>query len=463
MSDARMLQWVSRGTMAACMFMFTYLGLVYNFVFLGRILPNSGKEDFIPTLSILFNTFLFLTVWSYIRVHFADPGKVPARWIAFMENQGNTIVVAPSRPEWQPGKVTRCKKCDIARPERAHHCTICNMCVLRMDHHCPWVGNCIGFKNHKFFLLLGVYGVIGTSIGFMTVLPELVEEVMSPIEQMAAGGGSSTASAPGSAPAPAAPVTTSLWPTPPPPLVTAAPVVAAAPTPPPALVPVAPVPSMAPVASMAPFAEPTMAPLDEAATSTIALYWRTLLATGETSGGQAGGGSTSGSAGELARELRPRQLEQKEHRGSASSRSSGFNGDECLLFIFAVFSFLVSVLLGSLLASHLPLACANLTTIEENYENMENPFAHGSYLKNLQQVLGVFGPDWFIPVMPRRPLSDGVSFPRALELLPTVGSGLESEDLWKLRYASAPPPHRVIEDQGGQGPLGWAWQSLVGP
>jgi hypothetical protein len=319
-----------------------------------------------------------------------------------------------------------------------------------MDHHCPWVGNCIGFKNHKFFILLAIYGCLGCLFGFVTVLPELLGVAVSPLEQMASGDGSSPSGAPARPPAPK----TSLEP--PPPTTTVIAAVTAAATAAPLIPPAAPwnavttLAPLAPTTTMAPFAVPTTpafnAAGDGSATSTIALYWRTLVAVSTSDTGGDSGGSSAATGG----------------TANASGTSVGFDGDVCLLLFFAVFSFLVSVLLASLLASHLPLACANLTTIEENYENMENPFAHGSYLKNLQQILGAIGPDWLLPIMPRRPLSDGVSFPRSQELLPTVGAGLEPEDLWKLRYASAPPPHRVIEDNSGQGPLGWVWNSLTG-
>lgn len=53
--------------------------------------------------------------------------------------------------------ITFCKKCNLLRPDRAHHCSACKRCVLRFDHHCPWTGNCIGHLNHKYFILFLFY------------------------------------------------------------------------------------------------------------------------------------------------------------------------------------------------------------------------------------------------------------------------------------------------------------------
>ncbi|XP_069025477.1 palmitoyltransferase ZDHHC12-A isoform X2 [Embiotoca jacksoni] len=41
----------------------------------------------------------------------------------------------------------------VKQPMRAKHCQTCQRCVRRFDHHCPWMENCVGEKNHRWFVV----------------------------------------------------------------------------------------------------------------------------------------------------------------------------------------------------------------------------------------------------------------------------------------------------------------------
>mmetsp|Transcript_12812 Transcript_12812/g.40413 ORF Transcript_12812/g.40413 Transcript_12812/m.40413 type:complete len:218 (-) Transcript_12812:94-747(-) len=109
----------------------------------------------------------------------------------------------------------------------------------------------------------------------------------------------------------------------------------------------------------------------------------------------------------------------------------------CLLNVF------ITLVIAPMAPAHLALACRNQTSIEGNYTNMPNPFDQGATSANLQQIFGSYGPDWFFPVPPFKPVTDGVSFSRAdeteadLELSSDEKAedrDLQVEKLWRARY-----------------------------
>ncbi|KAI7815779.1 DHHC palmitoyltransferase-domain-containing protein [Gamsiella multidivaricata] len=75
------------------------------------------------------------------------------------------------------GRRRWCDICKIGKPDRCHHCSECDKCVLRMDHHCPWVGNCIGYNNHKFFYLFILYASVVSIWVVATMIPFLVTAI----------------------------------------------------------------------------------------------------------------------------------------------------------------------------------------------------------------------------------------------------------------------------------------------
>jgi len=85
--------------------------------------------------------------------------------------------------------------------------------------------------------------------------------------------------------------------------------------------------------------------------------------------------------------------------------------DEIAFLVFGALALFIAIFVVPLLYIQLRLAVINRTTIEDNYDNMDNPFDQGSVYRNLEQIFGKFGPDWFLPIQPWRPFVDGVSFP----------------------------------------------------
>jgi len=140
----------------------TFLILFISYVYLTEIAPmltqrlGNAKSQLTTLIGLwILGNLLF----NFFRTSYLGPGSPPSR----LDNE--TIALLRDDPDLREGESHRfCRTCNTVKPMRAHHCSICKKCVLKMDHHCPWVNTCVGWRNHKHFLLFLFY--MWTGSGF---------------------------------------------------------------------------------------------------------------------------------------------------------------------------------------------------------------------------------------------------------------------------------------------------------
>ncbi|CRH00382.1 palmitoyltransferase, putative [Plasmodium relictum] len=129
---------------------------------------------------IIFHFFLIMYLVNYILSIIVPPGSIPntEEWVFndFQENYSDDIENYLLEKK-KTGERRYCKWCCKYKPDRTHHCRVCKTCVLKMDHHCPWIYNCVGWKNHKYFMLSLIYCCITSIFVSITMFNSVKETI----------------------------------------------------------------------------------------------------------------------------------------------------------------------------------------------------------------------------------------------------------------------------------------------
>lgn len=91
---------------------------------------------------------VLLALWMRLAfVRPSDPGAIST----YHEDIEKILADAAQGIPLNPA--THCRTCLVAKPIRSKHCSKCGVCIARLDHHCTWINRCVGYGNHRLFVV----------------------------------------------------------------------------------------------------------------------------------------------------------------------------------------------------------------------------------------------------------------------------------------------------------------------